>query len=189
MGSVVYHSLPAVAGLDEPAPTLGRVHRNGSSRGSRGLRETTMDNQTAWVDAGRCAGCGTCVPICPVDAIAAVNGKARVDDGCTGCAACVDVCPEGAIQLAIQGELVAVPERAIPIPYRPSPLVETAGTAAVAAGVGLLAKAAAAVARAVTVWLTGPTTDGGRSAADDQSSTGPRGGGGGRRARRRRRGG
>ena len=96
-----------------------------------------MDNQTAWVDAGRCAGCGTCVPICPVDAIAAVNGKARVDDGCTGCAACVDVCPEGAIQLAIQGELVAVPERAIPIPYRPSPLVETAGTATLNAGAAL----------------------------------------------------
>ena len=69
-----------------------------------------MDEQTAWVDVTRCTGCGACVEVCPVGAVALVDGKARVDEElCTGCGACVDACPEGAIQPVVQGELVPAP--------------------------------------------------------------------------------
>lgn len=53
------------------------------------------------ISAPLCTGCGRCVDICPVDALAAVNGKAVLADAdrCTYCTLCEDVCPEGAIAL------------------------------------------------------------------------------------------
>jgi NAD-dependent dihydropyrimidine dehydrogenase PreA subunit len=150
-----------------------------------------MDTQTMWVDVTRCTGCGACVEVCPVEAIALVNGKARVDEElCTGCGACADACPEGVIQpvVTVQGELVPAPERPAPTVYRPGPVVETAGAAVVVAGAGLLMKAAGALARAVGRWLmrrspaTEPSVGSGPSPAGDRGSTG-------RRRRHRRRGG
>ena len=59
-----------------------------------------MDKQTVWVDVARCTGCGTCVEMCPVEAIALVDGKARVDEGrCIGCGLCVTTCPNDALVL------------------------------------------------------------------------------------------
>ena len=36
-----------------------------------------MDEATgrAAIDAGRCVGCGTCIPVCPVNAIVAEKGQ------------------------------------------------------------------------------------------------------------------
>ncbi len=51
------------------------------------------------VDLEKCDGCGTCVDICPVEAIK-VNDKAKIDeDECVGCGACVDECPQEALKL------------------------------------------------------------------------------------------
>jgi len=153
-----------------------------------------MKRQTVWVDAARCTGCGACVEVCPVGAIALVGGKARVDEEmCIGCEACVDACPEGAIQPVAQGELVPVPERQAPAIRQPIPLAETAGAVAVATGVGLLTKAGRALAQAVERWLTRPPVGAG-SPATRASSTPESGGaagqgGQGRRVRRRHRGG
>ena len=48
----------------------------------------------------KCAGCGICTDVCPVNAIE-INEHAVVDaDTCTGCAACVSECPNEAIILA-----------------------------------------------------------------------------------------
>ncbi|MFQ6100941.1 MAG: indolepyruvate ferredoxin oxidoreductase subunit alpha [Anaerolineae bacterium] len=154
------------------------------------------DKQTIWVDAGRCTGCGACVPVCPTGAIGLVEGKARVDEAaCTGCGVCIEQCPEGAIQPAIQGELVPVPERPAPTLYRPSPLVETAGAAVAAAGTGLLMRAAGRLVRAAGRWLmrrlsggSSPSRMARGSAAETPSPAGE-GMGGGRRVRRRGRGG
>lgn len=157
-----------------------------------------MDGQIVWVDVTRCTGCGACVEVCPVGAIALVDGKARVDEElCTGCGACVDACPEGVIQpvVTIQGELVLAPERPAPTVYRPSPLAETAGAAIVVASTGLLMKAAGALARAVPPrvlvavgrWLTRrsavtrPPAGSGTPPAGDEGGTG-------RQRRHRRRG-
>jgi Fe-S-cluster-containing hydrogenase component 2 len=153
-----------------------------------------MERQKVWIDVARCTGCGACVDVCPVGALALVDDKARVDEEtCIGCEACVDACPEGAIQPVVQGELVPVTERPAPAVRQPSPLAETAGAAVVAAGVGLLTTAGRALARAVERWLTRPSTGAGSPAARTSPASESGGaagrGGRGRRARRRRRGG
>ena len=46
----------------------------------------------------KCTGCGLCVRECPYEAIALVDGVARIDRGpCTLCGACAENCPESAI--------------------------------------------------------------------------------------------
>jgi len=50
------------------------------------------------VDRQECTGCGICVDVCPVEAIAQVDGAAQIDtDKCTECLTCVDECPVEAI--------------------------------------------------------------------------------------------
>ena len=162
-----------------------------------------MNKQTVWVDVDRCTGCGACVEVCPVGALALVDGRAQVDEEtCSGCEACVDVCPEDAIQPVVQGELVPARERPVPQTFRPGfpiqqqrPLAETAGTAVAAAGAGLLVRAVGALARAVGRWLAERPAASSRSQQAQETSAGAmpttsRGGRGGRRrSRHRRRGG
>lgn len=61
-----------------------------------------MSNNERWKavpDKSKCAGCGICVTVCPVDAITLVDGKAEISDACIACGACVSVCPNEAIEL------------------------------------------------------------------------------------------
>jgi Fe-S-cluster-containing hydrogenase component 2 len=150
-----------------------------------------MDGQAVWVEAAHCAGCGVCVDVCPVEAIVLADGKAHVDEEtCTGCEACVSVCPESAIQPLIRGELVPVPERLPSAIRQPSPLAETVGVVAVAAGVNLLTRATRALGRAVTRWLMRRQSRTKPRVAETPFEAVDRGAGGrGRRARHRRRGG
>lgn len=54
----------------------------------------------AVVDKEKCAGCGSCVDACPVEAIKIVDDKAVIDkDTCVGCGGCVDACPCEALAL------------------------------------------------------------------------------------------
>ncbi|MBN2829018.1 MAG: 4Fe-4S binding protein [Candidatus Cloacimonetes bacterium] len=50
-------------------------------------------------DKSTCNGCGSCIDVCPNDAIEFdSNGKAVIDQTkCIQCARCVPVCPQGAI--------------------------------------------------------------------------------------------
>jgi ferredoxin len=50
------------------------------------------------VNHDRCTGCGTCLDVCPTEAIALENGKAVIGLECVDCGACPRVCPEGAIR-------------------------------------------------------------------------------------------
>jgi len=58
----------------------------------------------------RCQKCGTCIEVCPENALAfGEDGVIVVDrDQCTGCGECVDVCPEGALELV--GRFIGVDE-------------------------------------------------------------------------------
>lgn len=50
------------------------------------------------VDQDKCAGCGICVNVCPVNAISMVNNKAVIDqDKCIHCGKCIPICPVNAI--------------------------------------------------------------------------------------------
>jgi NAD-dependent dihydropyrimidine dehydrogenase PreA subunit len=112
------------------------------------------NRQIVWVDGERCNGCGACVEVCPVGAMALVADKACVDEeACTGCQACVDACPLGAVQPLVHGEIVTVREASPPAVQRTMPLSETAGVAVAAAGVSVLAGIAGRLARAVGHWL------------------------------------
>lgn len=45
----------------------------------------------------KCIGCGTCVEVCPFDAIEMKDNIAVIGDKCTACGACVEQCPVEAI--------------------------------------------------------------------------------------------
>lgn len=52
------------------------------------------------VDEKKCLTCGACIAICPVDAIAIVNGKAKINPKkCIKCGSCAQFCPVGAIEI------------------------------------------------------------------------------------------
>lgn len=50
------------------------------------------------IDKDKCTGCGTCVEVCPTDALSLVDEKAVCDpDLCIDCYICIPECPEEAI--------------------------------------------------------------------------------------------
>ena len=55
----------------------------------------------ARVDEAFCVACGCCVKVCPLGAIAVMNGLyARVDtERCVGCGKCVKECPASVIEI------------------------------------------------------------------------------------------
>ena len=57
----------------------------------------------SWIDPDICAGCQTCIGLCPYSAIAfdARRGVSVVNDAlCKGCGSCAGFCPSGAAQVA-----------------------------------------------------------------------------------------
>ncbi len=50
------------------------------------------------VDQDRCAYCGGCVSVCPVDALTLTETRLLVDIGCIDCYDCVAACPVGALR-------------------------------------------------------------------------------------------
>lgn len=53
------------------------------------------------VNKNKCISCGTCVEICPVNAISFdENGKAQIDENkCIRCGSCEAACPTEAIKI------------------------------------------------------------------------------------------
>lgn len=75
---------------------LGAVRRLALEAGYTSPLETVV------VDPALCSGCGTCVEICPYEALSVelegIEQISRVDhDHCMGCGDCVTACPNGAI--------------------------------------------------------------------------------------------
>jgi NAD-dependent dihydropyrimidine dehydrogenase PreA subunit len=53
----------------------------------------------AYVITDECTMCGSCKPVCPVEAIAEGDPKYTIDpDACIDCGACEGECPVGAIK-------------------------------------------------------------------------------------------
>jgi ferredoxin len=70
-----------------------------------------------YVDGEKCAGCGACEDVCPVEAILVSDGVARIDqDRCNECEACVETCPNEAILVVIE----PVEEKAISLREQPA---------------------------------------------------------------------
>ncbi len=53
------------------------------------------------VTENKCTGCGTCLDVCPTEAIKMIAGRAKITMDCIDCGACPRVCPEGAIKQAL----------------------------------------------------------------------------------------
>ncbi|MCJ7812048.1 4Fe-4S binding protein [bacterium] len=55
-----------------------------------------MDRCVVYIDNERCDFCGTCVSVCPSDAIELRESVIWIDmEKCTVCRFCVDICPLG----------------------------------------------------------------------------------------------
>jgi len=98
----------AVPSLECVASALGTLV--GSAQRSRASSPAVQPQQPqrkvispaakkAFVDEGRCSGCGICVRACAAGAIS-MGRLPKIDtDKCTGCGDCVTACPRGAISL------------------------------------------------------------------------------------------
>ncbi|MBQ7370784.1 MAG: RnfABCDGE type electron transport complex subunit B [Blautia sp.] len=72
-------------------------------------RAAVLSGISIWECDYGCLGYGSCVKVCPEDAIHVKNGVAVVDrNKCIGCGQCVKACPKGLIELVRKDKNVAV---------------------------------------------------------------------------------
>ncbi|OFV67975.1 MAG: ferredoxin [Candidatus Syntrophoarchaeum caldarius] len=55
------------------------------------------------VNRYKCGYCGTCVGVCPSNALDLIELWLEIDqDSCSDCRSCVDVCPVGALAMEVE---------------------------------------------------------------------------------------
>ncbi len=71
-----------------------------------GAKEGKLEMHEAFdleVDGEECNVCGTCVEVCPGDAISLQEDHAVINlDDCLGCGECIAVCPTGAVEIPVE---------------------------------------------------------------------------------------
>lgn len=73
--------------------------------------QVALNNYQANVDAEACTGCGSCVEICPIEAVQLHDDVAAVDPKrCIGCGVCVVRCESDAIRLERKPDPVTPPD-------------------------------------------------------------------------------
>jgi len=77
----------------------------------KGIRNVNAASRfVAVMDEASCTNCGTCVAVCPVEAITAGDTYPVFEhENCIGCGHCVTRCPEGAIRMEVRAELPKIP--------------------------------------------------------------------------------
>lgn len=112
-GSEVVEALGGIMGVEVETgsePQVARVHCGGGREEAKrrfeyeGLEDCNAAYQLyggGKVCSYGCLGLGSCIKVCPVDAIAKTeNGLVRVDpDVCIACGKCVEICPTGVMQM------------------------------------------------------------------------------------------
>ncbi len=89
--------------------TCDVTHNQGNYVGLQDCRSAAMSG-LAITDCGYgCMGLGSCVTVCPQNAITVVNGVAVVNEAkCVGCGLCAKACPRGLIELKPESKHVIV---------------------------------------------------------------------------------
>ena len=73
------------------------------------------------VNQEKCVGCGTCVKICPRQAMSITDKKCHCDPTkCVGCFECMTVCPQEACEVDWATDLPALPSVSPNTPMAPS---------------------------------------------------------------------
>ncbi len=87
-------------GGDRLVQTLSEL-LNVDSTGLRADAGAEAFSQVAWIRESDCIGCALCLPACPFDAIAGIQGSMHtvLADLCTGCGLCVAPCPVDCITM------------------------------------------------------------------------------------------
>ena len=52
-----------------------------------------------YIDRSNCDECGTCVCVCPENALTLAESLVVDEQRCTECCRCIDICPFGALHL------------------------------------------------------------------------------------------
>lgn len=85
------------------------THNLGNYVGVQDCRSVVLNGINITECGFGCIGLGTCVKVCPQNAITVVDGVAMVNrKKCIGCGLCVKACPRGLIELVPESKRVAV---------------------------------------------------------------------------------
>lgn len=107
-----FSNAEAFADCDVDAPNLHLV----TEMESEPETSDFIGAEKAWINSGKCSGCGTCMEHCHFNAIKNVNSVYKVLDYlCEGCGVCEYVCPSSAVTLKddVAGQLALYKERRV----------------------------------------------------------------------------
>ncbi|MCX7725647.1 MAG: 4Fe-4S binding protein [Chitinispirillaceae bacterium] len=51
------------------------------------------------IETSKCDKCGTCISVCPCDALVLTENLKIIEEKCSECGNCVKVCPIGALDI------------------------------------------------------------------------------------------